>query len=164
MNHPRCPAWPAMFGVLVSILFGAADVAKADQVGVLQCNISPSVGWVITSSRALSCRFSRPYGHPEYYVGTISNFGLDIGATGPGHLVWGVFAATREVGRFALAGQYGGASANVSFGPGVGANALVGGNARSIALQPLSVNAQTGVDVTAGVAGLILEPAPRYYR
>jgi len=87
--------------------------------------------------------------------------GIDLGSTGPGRLAWEVFAATPEPGRYALAGQYGGASADVSFGPGFGANALVGGNARSIGLQPLSVNAQPGVDITAGITGLTLEPAPR---
>ena len=50
---------------------------------------------------------------------------------------------------------------SVSLGIGVGANALVGGNAGSVGLQPLSVSAQTGVDITAGITGLRLEPAPR---
>jgi hypothetical protein len=159
----RCrPALPAIFGSFVALCIGSANMAKADQVGVLECNVSPGIGLVITSSRALACRFSRSYGPPEYYVGTITNFGLDLGATGPGRLAWGVFAATPEPGRYALAGEYGGASADVSFGPGFGANALVGGNARSIGLQPLSVNVQTGVDITAGVTGLTLEPARRH--
>jgi hypothetical protein len=153
---------PGLFALSVSLWLGAADVAKADQVGLLKCNVSPGVGLIITSSRALSCRFSRSYGPPDFYVGTITNFGIDIGTTGPGRLVWGVYAATPEIGRYALAGHYGGASADVSFGPGFGANALVGGNARSIGLQPLSVNAQPGVDVTAGITGLTLEPAPRH--
>jgi hypothetical protein len=152
---------PVICGLAVPLSFGAADVAKADQIGLLQCNVAPGVGLIITSSRALSCRFSRSYGPPDFYVGTITNFGLDLGATGPGRLAWHVYAATNEPGRFALAGQYTGASADVSFGPGFGANALVGGNGRSIGLQPLSVNAQPGVDVTAGITGLTLEPAPR---
>ena len=140
--------------------FAGASTAQAAQVGLLECNVAPGVGLIITSRRALSCRFSRSYAPPDYYVGTITHLGIALGASGPGRIVWGVFAATRELGHTALAGHYGGASASVSLGLGVGANALVGGNAHSIGLQPLSVSAQTGVDITAGIAGLRLEPAP----
>ncbi len=161
MDHRWDASLGAIFGLFAAFWLSAGDLAKAGQIGTLECNVSPGVGLVITSSRALSCRFLRSYGPPDYYVGTITNFGLDLGATGPGRLVWQVFAATGEPGRFALAGHYGGASADVSFGPGLGANALVGGNHRSIGLQPLSVNAQPGVDITAGVTGLTLEPVLR---
>ncbi|MGH6817786.1 MAG: DUF992 domain-containing protein [Methylovirgula sp.] len=152
-------------GCAVPLWVGSANVASADQIGILTCNVSPGVGLVITSRQALSCRFSRSYGPPEYYVGTITKFGLALGAVGPGRLVWEVFSATPEPGRFALAGEFTGATAELTLGVGLGANALVGGNAHSIALQPLSVNAQTGVNVAAGVGALALEPARyRYYR
>lgn len=155
------PTLPAIAALFLALVLGSTGVAEANQVGVLRCNVSPSIGLIITSSRALSCRFSRSHRPAEFYYGTITNFGLDLGATGPGRLLWAVYAATPEIGRFALAGHYGGASADVSFGPGFGANALIGGNAHSIGLQPVSVNAQIGVDVTAGITGLTLEPAPR---
>jgi hypothetical protein len=155
----------AVLGCIVPLWAGSANVAKADQIGVLECNVSPGVGLIVTSRQALSCRFSRSYGPPEYYVGTISKFGLALGATGPGKLVWEVFSATPEPGRFALAGEFTGATAELTLGAGLGANALVGGNAHSIALQPLSVNAQTGVNIAAGIGALALEPAARgYYR
>ena len=141
--------------------FASAGTAQAAQVGLLECNVAPGVGLIITSRRALSCRFTRSYAPTDYYVGTITAFRPAIGVSGPGRIVWGVFAATRELGHTALAGEYGGASASVSLGIGVGANALVGGNGGSIGLQPLSVSAQTGVDITAGITGLRLEPAPR---
>jgi hypothetical protein len=150
---------PALFALCAPAWLASIGAAHAAQVGLLECNVAPGVGLVITSSKALSCRFSRTYAPPDYYVGTITNFGLSIGATGPGRIVWGVFAATRELGHTALAGHYGGASANVSLGLGLGANALIGGNAGSVGLQPLSVNAQTGVDITAGITGLTLYPA-----
>jgi integrase len=38
------------------------------------------------------------------------------------------------------------------------ANVLFGGSGRSIALQPLSVQGQTGLDLTLGVSGLELRP------
>ena len=42
----------------------------------------------------------------------------------------------------------------------IGANALVGGSARSFALQPVSVEGQTGLDVSAGLATVNLQYAP----
>jgi len=160
MSLQRRMLVPALFALSASAFLAAAGSAQAAQVGLLECNVAPGVGLVITSSKALACRFTRSYAPTDYYVGTITNFGLSLGTTGPGRIVWGVFAATHELGHTALAGHYGGASANVSLGLGLGANALVGGNANSIGLQPLSINAQTGVDVTAGITGLTLEPAP----
>ncbi|HKH96957.1 MAG TPA: DUF992 domain-containing protein, partial [Beijerinckiaceae bacterium] len=42
---------------------------------------------------------------------------------------------------------------------GVGANVLVGGSNRSVALQPVSLQGQTGVNLALGVASLELIPA-----
>ena len=95
----------------------------------------------------------------EYYTGTISKLGVDIGVTGGGIMVWLVFAPTnRPVG--GLSGNYVGGSAEASVVAGLGANALVGGSNRSVALQPLSVSGQVGLNIAAGVAGLDL----RYVR
>ena len=93
---------------------------------------------------------------PEVYVGSITTAGLDIGVKGGGRMIWGVFAPTSGYVRGALAGRYVGASADVTLGVGLGANALVGGSRRSIALQPLSVEANTGVNLAAGVSELRL--------
>ena len=41
----------------------------------------------------------------------------------------------------------------------LGANALIGGSNNTIALQPVSVQGQTGLSVAAGVAGLELRPS-----
>ena len=54
------------------------------------------------------------------------------------------------------AGSYGGAAASATAGVGVGANALVGGSNNTIALQPVSLQGQTGLGVAAGIAGLEL--------
>jgi hypothetical protein len=160
MIFPRRPLSAAICAMFVPVWLGSANVAKAAQTGLLQCNVAPAVGFVITSSKSLSCEFRRNNGDIEYYVGSINSFGVAIGATGPGRLVWGVLAATPYLNPFALAGQYAGATANLSFGPGLGANALVGGSGNSVALQPLSVNAQTGVDLTAGISSLTLQAVP----
>ncbi len=58
-----------------------------------------------------------------------------------------------------LAGNYGGVSAEATVGLGVGANALVGGSNDSIALQPLSVQGQQGLNVAVGVSQLKLRSA-----
>jgi hypothetical protein len=162
----RC-VLPAILGLVFALWLGSANLAKADQVGVLECRVSPGIGYLVTSSRTLACRFNRVNGWPEYYVGAINKYGLALGATTAGELVWEVYAATPEPGRYALAGQYGGPSAELTFGVGLGANALVGGNHGSIALQPLSVNGQFGVNIAAGIGSLTLQPAyygRRHYR
>ena len=82
-------------------------------------------------------------GPREYYTGTISKFGLDIGATSAGQMVWAVFApSTRSPG--VLAGTYVGATAEAT--AIVGANALIGGSNQTVALQPLTVTGQPGPD------------------
>src|SRR4029079_3515313 len=58
--------------------------------------------------------------------------------------------------RGVLAGGYGGATAEATIGGGLGANVLVGGLQRSIALQPVSVGAQRGLNAAAGIGGLEL--------
>jgi Protein of unknown function (DUF992) len=73
-------------------------------------------------------------------------------------LVWQVFAPTNVIGPGALAGGYGGVSAGAAVGVGLGANALAGGLNNSFALQPVSVEGQTGLNAFAGVAGLELRP------
>ena len=55
-----------------------------------------------------------------------------------------------------LNGNYGGVGAEATVGLGVGANALLGGSSRSIILQPLSVQAQKGLNLAAGVQSLEL--------
>ncbi|MGA7384837.1 MAG: DUF992 domain-containing protein, partial [Methylocella sp.] len=106
------------------------------------------------------CVFTSARGHREHYYGTVRKFGLDIGATDRGILAWDVFAPSAGPKRGALAGDYAGATASATIGAGVGANALVGGSGRSFTLQPLSVQAQTGLDLAAGVAELSLRPGP----
>lgn len=149
-----------------AILLAAAPAEAATKVGVLECNVTGGVGFVITSSKGLSCVY-RPSrgGRPEYYFGTIRKFGLDIGFTGPGRLGWAVIAPSNP-GPRALAGDYVGASGSISVGAGVGANALVGGFRRSFTLQPFSIQAQTGVDLAAGIGAITLEPGvpPRRVR
>jgi hypothetical protein len=136
-----------------------ATRAERTKVGTLSCNISAGMGVIIASKKHVTCMFTPAKPGPrEVYVGSITKFGLDIGATAGGEMVWAVYAPTNR--RFgALAGQYVGASAEATIGGGVGANVLVGGSNRTVSLQPVSVQEQAGLNVAAGVAGLELRPA-----
>jgi hypothetical protein len=53
-------------------------------------------------------------------------------------------------------GTYAGVSAEASVALGAGANALVGGSDKSVVLQPLSVQGQTGLNLAVGVTELVL--------
>ena len=58
-----------------------------------------------------------------------------------------------------LAGDFEGVSAGVTASVGVGANVLVGGSRRSITLQPISIEGNTGLNLALGVARLRLTRA-----
>jgi len=144
-----------------TLVFGLALPASAEEhvkVGALRCEVSAGLGLIVTSSKELSCAFTSAHGWRERYYGRIRKFGLDLGATERGVLVWDVFASVAGPRRHALAGEYGGVDASATVGVGVGANVLVGGSGRAFALQPLSVEGQTGLALAAGVESLTLRP------
>lgn len=135
----------------------SAPVAQATKAGLLTCYTSERIGLLIGSTQKLSCTFTPEYGpQPEHYLGTINRIGPDIGATAGGIMSWAVLAPTDGWLRGALAGEYVGASGNVAVVVGGGANVLVGGSNRSIALQPLSVEGQVGLNLALGISGLTL--------
>lgn len=153
----RFPMFPTLVTVIAAL--GATLPAAAQEnvkVGELRCEVSGGLGLVITSSKELACRFTSPRGWSEHYYGKIRKFGLDLGETDRGVLVWDVFAPTSGARRHALQGEYAGVDASATVGVGVGANALVGGSHRSFTLQPLSVQEQTGLALAAGVESLTL--------
>jgi hypothetical protein len=154
---------------MVTALIGAAAVAAAAtvpadaqpqrvQVGTLACSISAGVGLVVASQRNVSCNFQPDGGPPEAYTGTMTRIGVDVGFTTGGAMVWGVFAGTNRYAGM-LSGTYAGATAEATVAAGLGANVLVGGSNRSVALQPLSVQGQVGLNVAAGVGALELHLA-----
>jgi len=144
--------------IATSLCSGAASAQTRVEVGVLNCAVSGGAGFVIGSSKRLECTFKGP-GRKEPYYGRVNKIGLDLGATTQGVMAWAVLAPTRnDVGPGALAGNYAGLSGEASVGVGLSANALVGGSRRTIALQPLSVGAQEGLNLAVGVAALTLEP------
>ncbi|WJR79668.1 DUF992 domain-containing protein [Bradyrhizobium sp. NP1] len=151
------------FLLAAATLFGACASASAQQpairAGILQCEGGQNVGFVLGSIATLECVFQSPGRRPEGYLATIRRFGVDLGVTEQTQFTWTVTAPTTRLGYAALAGAYGGVGANASIGIGGGGNFLVGGPGNSYALQPISVQGQTGLNLAAGVAGLELQPA-----
>jgi len=128
------------------------------QVGTLTCSLSASIGLIVASQKNVNCVFRGGPGEPEEaYTGTMTTIGIDIGVTSGGVIIWAVFADTNRYFGM-LAGTYAGATAEVSVAAGLGANVLVGGSHRSVALQPLSVQGQIGLDIAGGIGALELHP------
>lgn len=138
-----------------------ASARSGIKIGALNCKVSAGVGLILGSSKKMTCRFSPAGGgRVERYTGSISRLGVDIGFTSKSYMTWAVFAGGKTQ-RGALAGSYGGASAEATVGVGLGANVLVGGFKKTIALQPLSIQGQKGLNVAAGIAGLRLSYSGR---
>jgi Protein of unknown function (DUF992) len=147
----------------IAIVSFVASIAAANampplRAGILQCQGGQNIGFVVGSATSLECVFQSEGRRPEPYIATVHRFGLDLGVTDQTRLTWAVNAPTGRVGRGDLAGNYGGVGANASVGIGGGGNFLVGGPANAYALQPLSVQGQTGLNVAAGIANIELEP------
>src|ERR1700692_1069381 len=138
-----------------------AEIAQAQRVrtGVLNCDVSAGIGLIIGSQRSVNCLFTSDQPGPqEGYFGTITKFGLDVGATAGGSMVWAVYADTSRGYGF-LAGDYAGASGEATVAVGLGANVLVGGSNRTVALPPVSGGGQIGLNLALGVANLSLRPS-----
>lgn len=159
MHRPLSALAALALAAAVALPAPALAQSNRTKVGTLTCDISAGIGLIITSKKSVTCMFTPSQQGPrEVYTGSITKFGLDIGATAGGEMIWAVYAPTSR--RFgALAGQYGGASAEATVGAGVGANVLVGGSNRTVTLQPVSVQGQAGANLAVGVAGLDLQPA-----
>src|SRR5215469_7431186 len=142
---------------LVTEPASASEGVYTVKTGYLTCVASSGWGFIFGSSRDIKCSYATKSGRVEYYTGTVSKFGADIGYLKSAVIVWAVAATTKELQAGALAGEYGGATASVSLGAGAGANVLVGGFRKSIALQPVSFEGQLGLNVAAGVAALNLK-------
>jgi hypothetical protein len=140
--------------------FGTPAQAQGVQVGSLTCNVAGGFGFIIGSSRAVNCTFAPQGGPPQHYIGSIDKFGVDIGYVQGGVLIWTVVAPTANLAPGSIAGTYGGVTAGATVGVGAGANVLIGGSGNSVALQPVSIEGTTGLNVAAGVAAITLTYQP----
>jgi len=151
----------AAAGAALALGLAAAPASAAGvKVGVLTCHVSSGWGFVFGSSKDLHCNYRPNRGAGEHYVGTVKKFGVDLGYTEGGELIWGVIAPTSSLKPGALEGGYAGATASAAVGVGAGANVLIGGLDKSITLQPLSVEGMKGVNVAAGIGAIDLKYAP----
>lgn len=139
------------------MLAATAASAQGVKVGVLECKVSSGFGFVLGSSRDVNCVYlPAKDGNKQYYDGSIKKFGVDIGYVSEATIMWAVMAPNWDVPQGALAGDYVGGTASAAAGYGAGANALVGGGGKSFALQPVSVEGQKGIAISAGIGDLTL--------
>jgi hypothetical protein len=155
----RIIAATALAAAIAAPLFvtTAANADSGVNIGSLNCNVAGGVGFIFGSSKDISCVFTKPDGTAERYHGEIDKYGVDIGFTGEGYMVWAVFAPG-QVQPGALAGTYAGAQASAAVGVGAGANVLVGGSSKQITLQPVSIEGMTGLNVAGGFGQITLKP------
>jgi hypothetical protein len=149
----------SLAGLAIIACVACATPAAAQgrvQAGVIECRGVGTTGFIVGSIHELECVFKSEYAPPVRYHGIVRKLGLDIGITEQSSLAWGVLAPTARIGPGDLAGTYAGVSAGAAIGVGVGANALIGGSNNTFALQPLSIEGQTGVNAALGVATLEL--------
>jgi hypothetical protein len=155
--------------VALTASMASANALPPVRAGILQCQGGQNVGFVVGSVTSLECVFQSEGRRPEPYIATVRRYGVDLGFTDQTRFSWAVNAPAGRVARGDLAGNYGGVGANASVGVGFGGNFLVGGPQNSYALQPISVQGQTGLNVTAGIADIELQPfrfgrGGRHYR
>lgn len=141
-------------------LFGSVPaVASSDpgvKAGILECSIASGWGMVLASSRSAECVYTPAKGASERYTGSVSKFGVDIGYLSSATILWAVFAPSADVAPGALDGTYFGATVGATAVYGAGANVLIGGGSNSIALQPVSVEGNSGFNLAAGVGTISL--------
>lgn len=150
----------SVVAIALVLALGPASAQSRVQTGVLECLSNPTFGVVLGSVRTMNCVFKPTRGPEQYYSGTRTRVGLDLGVQAGAAIAWAVFAPTVRLGPGDLSGTYAGVSAEAAAGLGIGANALIGGSNNTVALQPLSVEGQVGVNVALGVSALTLTFLP----
>jgi hypothetical protein len=88
-----------------------------------------------------------------------TKYGVDIGYQSNAVILWAVATTTAKVEPGTLAGTYAGVTVEAAWASGLGANVLVGGSKKGIALQPVSVEGLAGANVAAGVLEVELKEA-----
>lgn len=148
---------------VVTTMFSLPAEAQTSwtQVGTLSCKVDPNIGFIIVGHQPMQCVYNQAPGSlpqvpPQSYDGALNTVGLNIGISAGSVMGWAVLAPTTGVPAGALAGDYVGVSGDVGVGLGAGANVLVGGSNRTIALQPVSLQGSVALNVIAGVSSLKL--------
>lgn len=160
MSH-KIAVCTAFAAALLGLAAIPATPSRADvTAGMLSCRSNGNASFIIMSARSFDCTFTPSAGGPvQRYTANIKRFGAQAGFNNDVALGWAVLSGTRNIGPGALAGPYGGVSAGATVGIGGDANVLVGGLNNAFALQPLSLQGQTGLDVVATITGMDLQAA-----
>jgi hypothetical protein len=140
----------ALSALLVTVPASAQTKVKA---GTLTCTGGAGVGLILGSKKSYECRYVSLSNRSERYSASITKIGLDVGVTDKSTMIWTVLAPS-DVVKGGLRGNYVGATADAALGIGGGAKVLVGGSNDTIALQPVSIQGQTGLNLAVGVAEL----------
>lgn len=140
----------ALFAMLAAGLISAPAKAQSIELGVLTCDVDGGFGAIFGSNRQASCVFVDKRGGVTPYTAEITKVGLDLGFVANKSLVWTVLAASNNVPRN-LRGTYVGANVEASALVGAGGNAMIGGMRDSFALQPVSFQAQTGINAALAI-------------
>lgn len=144
----------AATSLLATALTTGSALAQAKvKAGTLTCTGGAGVGLILGSKKSYDCSYVSLSNRSESYTASITKIGLDVGVTNESTMIWTVLAPT-EVLKGGLRGNYAGATADVAIGIGGGAKVLLGGSGNTIALQPVSIQGQTGLNLAVGVAEL----------
>ncbi len=140
-----------------AMLATAPAHAAGVKVGTLTCDVEAGWGYVLGSLKDLNCVFkSGTNGTVAKYTGDVTKLGVDIGYTNTGTMIWAVVAPSKDMKADALEGTYGGVTAGATAVVGGNLNVLVGGLDKSITLQPISVEGNSGLSLTAAVGAMQL--------
>ena len=137
-------------------LMAAPANAAGVRVGVLTCDVESGWGYILGSQKDLQCAFKSTNGDVSRYSGDITKLGIDIGYTKGGVMIWDVIAPSKDMKADLLEGTYGGVTAGATAVVGGNLNVLVGGLDKSISLQPISVEGNNGLSITAAVGAMQL--------
>lgn len=138
-------------GLLASVPSADAAAVKA---GTLSCHVDGGWGLILGSSHNADCVFTASNGKKTLYKANITKIGVDVGYTENKNIAWVVLNLKGDNAN--LAGSYMGVNVEATAGVGLGANALVGGFNGNFALQPVSVQGQTGLGAAVAVQALTL--------
>lgn len=141
-------------GLMTTAINTTADAA-AIKAGVLSCQVKGGWGLVIGSSKNASCVYTDASGKKSHYKANITKIGFDVGYTENKNIAWAVLNLKGDDAN--LTGTYMGVNVEATAGVGVGANALIGGLNDSFALQPLSLQGQTGIGAAVAVEAMTLQ-------
>ena len=139
-------------------LLAAAPASAQPRSSELRCTVAGGFGFFGAGQRAANCVYYRADGVVEFYVGSSSRVGADIGPTNAQRLAFRVRTANSGAPA-ALQGDFVGGAVGVTIGEGVSTEALVGGAGGGATLLPLDNPNYTGLNVTAALGVLHLQYA-----